>query len=77
MPHTTTLDELSPGQQATVKRVAGNGPVRRRILEMGVTNGARIEMVKRSPLGDPIEYKVRGFNLALRLEEARTIEVEL
>ena len=77
MPQATTLDELSPGQRATVKKVAGNGPVRRRILEMGVTNGASIEMVKRSPLGDPIEYKVRGFNLALRVEEARLIEVEV
>jgi Fe2+ transport system protein FeoA len=73
----TTLDLLDPGQKAVVKKVGGDGPIRRRIQEMGVTNGAGIEMVKSSPLGDPIEYKVRGFNLALRKEEARMIEVEI
>jgi len=73
----TTLDLLDPGQKAIVKKVGGDGPIRRRIQEMGVTNGAGIEMVKSSPLGDPIEYKVRGFNLALRKEEARMIEVEI
>ena len=44
---------------------------------MGVTNGAAIEMVKASPLGDPVEYKVRGYRLSLRVSEARLIEVEL
>lgn len=77
MPQRTTLDLLVPGQRATVKKVGGDGPIRRRIQEMGVTNGAGIEMVKSSPLGDPIEYKVRGFNLALRKEEASMIEVEI
>ena len=77
MPRRTTLDQLIPGQVATVKKVGGAGPIRRRIQEMGVTNGAGIEMVKSSPLGDPIEYKVRGFNLALRKEEASMIEVEI
>lgn len=77
MTQLTTLDLLDPGQKAVVKKVGGDGPIRRRIQEMGVTNGAGIEMVKSSPLGDPIEYKVRGFNLALRKEEARMIEVEI
>ena len=77
MTQLTTLDLLDPGQKAIVKKVGGDGPIRRRIQEMGVTNGAGIEMVKSSPLGDPIEYKVRGFNLALRKEEARMIEVEI
>ncbi len=77
MPRRTTLDQLIPGQVAIVKKVGGDGPIRRRIQEMGVTSGAGIEMVKSSPLGDPIEYKVRGFNLALRKEEASMIEVEI
>ena len=77
MSQRTTLDQLIPGQRATVKKVGGDNPIRRRIQEMGVTNGAGIEMVKSSPLGDPIEYKVRGLNLALRKEEARMIEVEI
>jgi ferrous iron transport protein A len=77
MPQRTTLDQLIPGQVATVKKVGGDGPIRRRILDMGVTNGTGIEMVKSSPLGDPVEYKVRGYRLSLRKAEARMIEVEI
>jgi len=77
MPQRTTLDQLSPGQAATVKKVGGDGPIRRRILEMGVTKGTDIEVVKTSPLGDPVEYKVLGYNLSLRRSEARMIEVEI
>ncbi len=77
MPQRTTLDQLIPGQVATVKKVGGEGPIRRRILDMGVTNGTGIEMVKSSPLGDPVEYKVRGYRLSLRKAEARVIEVEI
>ena len=77
MPQRTPLDQLIPGQVATVKKVGGEGPIRRRILDMGVTNGTGIEMVKSSPLGDPVEYKVRGYRLSLRKAEARVIEVEI
>lgn len=77
MPTTTTLDQLMAGQVATVKKVGGEGPVRRRMMDMGVTNRVQIEMVKASPLGDPIEYKVRGYLLSLRKSEASMIEVEL
>ncbi len=77
MAQRTTLDQLIPGQVATVMKVGGNGPVRRRILEMGVTKGASIEMMKAAPLGDPVEYKVRGYNLSMRKTEARMIEVEI
>lgn len=73
----TTLDQLSPGQSAFVKKVGGEGPMRRRLLDMGLTSNTEIEMVKTSPLGDPIEYKVRGYNLSLRKTEAQMIEVEL
>ena len=77
MPEMSTLDKLEPGQTARVKKVGGNGAVRRRILDMGLTNGVQIEMVRTSPLGDPIEYKLRGYHLSLRKEEASQIDVEI
>lgn len=73
----TTLDRLKPGQVATIRKIQGKGAIRRRIMEMGLTNGAKVEMVKTSPLGDPIEYKVRGYSISLRKAEAQTIEVEM
>lgn len=73
----TTLDQLSPGQSATITKVRGDGAVRHRLLDMGLTQGAGIEVVKISPLGDPVEYKVRGYHLSLRKSEAETIEVEV
>ena len=76
MPKLNTLDQLARGQKATVKKVGGKGSIRRRLLDMGVTNGVAVEMVKAAPLGDPIEYKVRGYRLSLRVSEARLIEVE-
>jgi Fe2+ transport system protein FeoA len=77
MPTPITLDQLTRGQTATVKKVGGKGSIRRRLLDMGVTSGVAVEMVKASPLGDPIEYKVRGYHLSLRTSEARLIEIEL
>jgi Fe2+ transport system protein FeoA len=77
MPEMSTLDRLEPGQTARVKKVGGNGAIRRRILDMGLTNGVQIEMVRTSPLGDPIEYKLRGYHLSLRKEEASQIDVEI
>lgn len=77
MASTTTLDQLTPGQAATVRKVGGKGAIRRRMLDMGLTSGVGIEMVKASPLGDPIEYKVRGYYLSLRKSEAQMIEIEL
>jgi ferrous iron transport protein A len=76
-PTQATLDQLSKGQRATVTRVKGEGPLRRRILDMGLTRGAEIQMVKASPMGDPVEYLVRGYHLSLRRAEAQLIEVEL
>ena len=73
----TTLDKLTPGQSAKIKKVMGQGAIRRRLLDMGLTNGASIEMIKTSPLGDPIEYKIRGYHLSLRKAEAATIQVEM
>jgi len=71
-----TLDELKPGQRAKILRVGSVGAVKRRIVDMGVVRGTPIEVIKVAPLGDPIEVKVKGYNLSLRKEEARAITVE-
>ena len=72
-----TLDQLKPGQRATVKKIRGKGGIRRRILDMGVTKGTSIEMIKTSPMGDPVEFRLRGYSLSLRKAEAQMIEIEL
>ena len=73
----TTLDKLVPGESGKIIKVSGSGAIRRRLLDMGLTTGAVIDMVKLSPLGDPVEYRLRGYHLSLRKSEAKTIEVEL
>jgi ferrous iron transport protein A len=72
-----TLDKLAPGESGRVVRVHGRGAVRRRLVDMGLTSGAVIDVVKLSPLGDPVEYRLRGYHLSLRSSEAKTIEVEV
>lgn len=71
----TTLDHLVPGQAAKVKKVGGKGAVRRRLMDMGITRGVEIAVVKTSPLGDPVEYRLRGYSLSLRKAEAQMIEI--
>lgn len=75
-PGATTLDRQAPGFQGVVLRVAGSGPIRRRLMEMGVTAGTEIEFERVAPLGDPLEVKVRGYHLSLRKEEAAKVHVE-
>lgn len=70
-----TLDQLSPGQKATVRKVGGQGAVRRRLMDMGVVNGVEIELIKAAPLGDPLEFRLRGYHLSLRKNEAQQIEI--
>ncbi len=72
-----TLDKLGAGISGKIKKVGGEGAIRRRLLDMGLTNGASIEMIRTSPLGDPVEYQVRGYRLSLRKSEAKAIEVEI
>lgn len=72
-----TLLDMRPGQKAVVKKVHGEGNLRRRILDMGILRGAELEMIKRAPLGDPIEVKVRGYDLSLRQSESSLVEVEV
>jgi Fe2+ transport system protein A len=69
------LSELAIGENATVKNVRGESAVTRRLMEMGVVPGVRVRVVKTAPFGCPIEIKVRGYNLAIRRNEAEAIEV--
>lgn len=70
------LREVACGQTVTVKKLSGAGPVKRRIMDMGITKGVSIYVRKVAPLGDPIEVTVRGYELSLRKADAEMIEVE-
>ncbi len=71
-----TLKDVKVGESTRVVRVNGQGALRRRIMDMGVTKGTKIYVRKMAPLGDPIEINVRGYELSLRKEDAASIEVE-
>jgi len=71
------LSDLLPGEKGVVKKVLGHSMITRRIVDMGVVAGTVIEVQKFAPLGDPIEIKVKGFNLSLRKNEAEMIELEI
>jgi len=72
----TTLKDIKPGQSATVTKINSEGALRRRILDMGITRGVTIKVIKVAPLGDPIEMSVRGYKLSLRKDDAKNILVE-
>ena len=71
-----TLKDVSIGQTVKVKKLTGEGPVKRRIMDMGITKGVEIYVRKVAPLGDPVEVTVRGYELSLRKADAEIIEVE-
>lgn len=71
-----TLKDIATGQTVKVSRLGGEGAVRRRIMDMGITKGTDIYVRKVAPLGDPIEVTVRGYELSLRKAEAENILVE-
>lgn len=71
------LNELKPGQVCAVKRIEGEGAVRRRLFDMGITPGADIYIRKVAPLGDPVELTLRGYELSVRKAEAEAVIVEL
>ncbi|MDE6994834.1 MAG: ferrous iron transport protein A [Lachnospiraceae bacterium] len=71
-----TLKEISCGETVTVKRLTGEGPVKRRIMDMGITKGVNVFVRKVAPFGDPVEVTVRGYELSLRKADAEMIEVE-
>ena len=70
------LSEMKPGERATVKTVETTGEVAQRLLDMGMVKGTAFKIIRVAPLGDPIEIKLRGFMLALRVAEAKHIIVE-
>lgn len=70
-----TLDRCPIGGRATIAAVGGTGPLRCRLLDMGLIPGTRVEVIKVAPMGDPIQLRLRGYELTLRLEDAREIDV--
>ncbi|MBS5522212.1 MAG: ferrous iron transport protein A [Clostridiales bacterium] len=71
-----TLKQVACGQTVKVTKLAGEGPVKRRIMDMGITKGVDIYVRKVAPLGDPIEITVRGYELSVRKADAEMIQVE-
>lgn len=71
-----TLRDLKPGETAKVVAINAEGAFKRRIMDMGITTGVSIKLVKVAPLGDPVEVTVRGYQLSLRKDEATSIQVE-
>ena len=71
-----TLKEVKIGQSAIIKKLHGEGAVKRRIMDMGLTKGTEVFVRKVAPLGDPVELTVRGYELSLRKADAEMIEVE-
>jgi ferrous iron transport protein A len=70
------LDQLNAGDHGKIEKVVGTGPLIKRILEMGVLPGTHFEVIRRAPLGDPIEIRIKGYNLSLRGNEASNILVK-
>ncbi len=70
-----TLDELGIGESGLISAVGGEGPLRCRLLDMGLIPRTRVTLQKVAPMGDPIEIRVRGYELTLRIEDARKIEI--
>ncbi len=71
-----TLNQLRIGETATVRDVSGDDAIAIRLLEMGLTEGEAIRLIGAAPLGDPLEFELRGYRLSLRLSEARRVEIE-
>lgn len=71
-----TLKEVSVGQTVKVAKLDGEGPVKRRIMDMGITKGVELHIRKVAPLGDPVEVNVRGYELSIRKADAEMIEIQ-
>jgi Fe2+ transport system protein FeoA len=74
-PQTCSLNKMGIGCGGFVVSVGGDSDLKRRLMEMGFCNGARVEVVRRAPLGDPIEFRLRGYCLSLRDEQARHVTI--
>ena len=71
-----TLRDIAVGETAKVKRLHGEGALKRRIMDMGITKGSQVYVRKVAPLGDPVEITIRGYELSLRKDDADGIEME-
>lgn len=71
------LSELRPKEKGLIKNIYGEGPLHKRLLDMGIIKGSKVEVVKIAPLGDPINIKIKGYHLSLRKKEAAQILVEV
>ena len=71
------LDQIEKGETGLVRSVEGDGKVRRRLFDMGVTPGAKVTLRKKAPFGDPIEITIRGYELSLRKAEAELVNIEV
>lgn len=71
-----TLKDVSIGDTVVVKKINGSGPIKRRIMDMGITKGTPIYVRKVAPLGDPVEITVRGYELTIRKFDAEIIEID-
>ena len=72
-----TLDQFKIGETGLIKKVEGEGRLRRRLFDMGVTPGATVYLRKKAPLGDPLEITIRGYELSLRISEAKLLVLEV
>lgn len=71
-----TLKELGIGNSGVVKKIGVTGPLKQRLLDMGITKGTRVKVIKIAPLGDPIEIEIRNYNLSVRKADAETILID-
>ncbi len=71
------LSDMQPGEKGIILSVSGDNTVQRRIRDMGIVRGTEIEVVRRAPFGDPVEFRLKGYNLSLRREEAACVSVEV
>ena len=72
----TTLDTLPVGQSALIAEIDGSDAIAIRLMEMGLTEGEQIKVLAVAPLGDPVEYEIRGYRLSLRRTEARRVQIQ-
>jgi Fe2+ transport system protein FeoA len=75
--YNSTLDKMRVGDTVEITKINSNGDIRFRLLDMGLVRGEEMEILRFAPLGDPIEVKIKGFHLSLRMEEAKSIDVKL
>lgn len=71
------LSDMNTGDKGAVTRAGGSGALRRRLMDMGIVKGTGVEMVRNAPLGDPVEFLLRGYNLTLRRAEAENVWLEV